>query len=147
MIHSFSHLLIEKLSYHCGYGAASLKEKIYTNISLDNDIKMNGILIYTIGGGDGSLGGLSNLAASDDLEKIIIQSLLDSVWCSSDPICIQSDGQGNGLCNLAACHNCLLIPETSCEAFNILLDRKLLIDNEDGCGYFGSLVKEELEKL
>ncbi len=147
LIHSFSHLLIEKLSYHCGYGAASLKEKIYTNISLDNDIKMNGILIYTIGGGDGSLGGLSNLAASDDLEKIIIQSLLDSVWCSSDPICIQSDGQGNGLCNLAACHNCLLIPETSCEAFNILLDRKLLIDNEDGCGYFSSLIEEELEKL
>ncbi|MBT5251325.1 MAG: hypothetical protein HOL62_01285 [Candidatus Marinimicrobia bacterium] len=147
LIHSFSHLLIEKLSYHCGYGAASLKEKIYTNICLDDDIKMSGILIYTIGGGDGSLGGLSNLSKSEDLEKIIIQSLLDSVWCSSDPICIESEGQGNGLCNLAACHNCLLIPETSCESFNVLLDRKLLIDVNDNCGYFGNLVNEELEKL
>ena len=147
LIHSFSHLLIHKLSYHCGYGAASLKEKIYTNISTDSGISMNGILIYTIGGGDGSLGGLSNIAASGDLEKIIIQSLLDSIWCSSDPICMDSDGQGNGLSNLAACHNCLLIPETSCESFNILLDRNLLIGSEDNSGYFAKLIIDELDKL
>ena len=108
---------------------------------------MNGILIYTIGGGDGSLGGLSNISASGDLEKIIIQSLLDSIWCSSDPICMESDGQGNGLSNLAACHNCLLIPETSCESFNILLDRNLLIGSEDNSGYFAKLIIDELDKL
>ena len=150
LIHSFSHLLIEKLSYHSGYSSASIKEKIYTSLDAkDDSAGMNGILIYTIGGGDGSLGGLSNLADGDDLEKIIIQSLIDTVWCSSDPICIQSEGQGNGLCNLAACHNCLLLPETCCESFNILLDRKLLNggDDQSNCGYFGNLIKEELENL
>ena len=148
LIHSFSHLLIEKLSYHCGYGAASLKEKIYCSLSKDGIENMNGLLIYTVGGGDGSLGGLSNLADGNSLEKIIIQSLLDTTWCSSDPICIQSEGQGNSMCNLAACHNCLLLPETSCESFNIILDRKLLCDNtKEGCGYFSELINEELEKL
>lgn len=147
LIHSFAHLLIDKLSYHCGYGAASLKEKIYTNISVDDEIKMNGLLIYTIGGGDGSLGGLSSLSDSDDLEKIIVNALVDSIWCSSDPICIQSEGQGNGLCNLAACHNCLLIPETSCESFNILLDRGLLSEREGGCGFFSDLISSEIDSL
>lgn len=147
LIHSFSHLLIDKLSYHAGYGASSLKEKLYVNFDAEEADNMSGLLIYTIGGGDGSMGGLCSLVDNNQLEQIIIDALLESTWCSSDPICIDSNGQGNGLCNLASCHNCILVPETSCESFNILLDRKMLIDTVDNCGIFSDLIKDELDKL
>jgi len=39
--------------------------------------------------------------------------------------------------NLAACHNCCLLAETSCEEFNRLLDRGVLIDKE--LGFFKNL--------
>jgi hypothetical protein len=40
----------------------------------------------------------------------------------------------------AACHGCLLISETSCEARNVLLDRVLLVDTvgPTGASYFCS---------
>jgi hypothetical protein len=40
----------------------------------------------------------------------------------------------------AACHGCLLISETSCEARNVSLDRALLIDTVGvtGSGFFSS---------
>jgi hypothetical protein len=42
--------------------------------------------------------------------------------------------------NLAACHGCVLLPETSCEEGNRLLDRAMLIgtieDTKDG--FFGN---------
>jgi hypothetical protein len=38
--------------------------------------------------------------------------------------------------NLAACHACTLAAETSCEARNLLLDRVLLIGNEEVPGFF-----------
>ena len=31
--------------------------------------------------------------------------------------------------SLASCHNCTLLPETSCEFFNSFLDRSLLFGN------------------
>lgn len=146
-IHSFSHLLIDKLSYHAGYGASSLREKLYVNFEKDSDTQMSGLLIYTIGGGDGSLGGLCSLVDNNQLEEIIIDALLESIWCSSDPICLDSNGQGNGLCNLAACHNCILVPETSCESFNILLDRKILTGSESHSGLFNELMLDILKKM
>ena len=47
-------------------------------------------------------------------------------------------GQGPDNCNLAACHNCGLVPETACEEFNRFLDRALVVgslENSD-IGYF-----------
>ncbi len=44
-----------------------------------------------------------------------------------NPIQEESKGQGPGSCNLAACHGCALLPETSCEKGNKLLDRGLVI--------------------
>lgn len=46
--------------------------------------------------------------------------------CSNDPVCISSVGQGREALNLAACHTCGLLPETSCEDFNVFLDRALV---------------------
>ena len=63
------------------------------------------------------------------------------MWCSVDPVCMEiSDrgGQGPSSLNLAACHNCGLVPETSCESFNSYLDRAMLtgtIENKN-MGYF-----------
>ena len=47
-------------------------------------------------------------------------------------------GQGTDSCNLAACHACCLVPETSCEEFNRLLDRATVSGDHEGqvAGFF-----------
>lgn len=138
VIHTFAHLLIKQLSFDCGYSSASLRERIYFNDN-DKEIDMCGILIYTASGdAEGTLGGLTRQGYSDRLPKIIMKSLLNASWCSNDPVCIESNGQGRDSMNLAACYSCSLVSETSCEEFNSLLDRGLLLgtlDNKE-LGYF-----------
>ena len=73
---------------------------------------MNGVLIYTTGDSEGSLGGLVELGQPEILNKILINSLEKARWCSLDPVCSESSGQGPDACNLAACHNCCLVAET-----------------------------------
>jgi len=138
LLHTFAHLIINQFSLKCGYGSSSLRERIYCNIENEDSI-MNSILIYTASGdSEGSMGGLVKQGDPGNLEDIISNALYEAEWCSSDPICIESKGQGPGSCNLAACHNCALLPETSCEEGNRLLDRALLIGkyNEVDLGYF-----------
>jgi hypothetical protein len=62
--------------------------------------------------------------------------------CSSDPLCIESQGQGTFSLNLAACHTCGLLPETSCEEGNLLLDRVMAIGtpNNTDIGYFSAVL-------
>ena len=69
--------------------------------------------------------------------------LENSSWCSNDPICIDSRNQGYASLNYAACHACSLLPETSCECSNILLDRGALIEttNDPSLGYFSALMQ------
>lgn len=136
LLHTFSHLLIRQLSLECGYGAASLKEKIYSTFSKDTDaIPMAGVLIYTAApDSDGSLGGLVELSDPDILGQLIYNMLESARWCSSDPLCITSygkHGQGFESLNYAACHACTLLPETSCEFRNLLLDRAALIGSPE----------------
>jgi len=38
-----------------------------------------------------------------------------------------SGGQEPDSCNLAACHNCALLPETACEEFNRFLARGVVV--------------------
>ena len=103
---------------------------------------MCGVLIYTASGdSEGSLGGLVRQGEPGRLEDTILAAIHNAEWCSSDPICIQSPGQGPESCNLAACHNCALLPETCCECGNRLLDRGTIVgvlENED-IGYFSEL--------
>jgi len=127
LIHSFSHLIIKELEFLCGYPSSSVAERIYC----DSDT-MNGLLIYTIAGSEGSFGGLIKQAESDNFSKILSSALFRATDCSSDPICYESDGQGVGGLNYAACFSCLLISETSCEEFNSFLDRRILIDKDNG---------------
>ena len=96
---------------------------------------MAGMLIYTASGdADGSMGGLVRMGELKNLEKILHNALDTARWCSADPVCGESEGQGPDSLNLAACHNCALLPETSCEEFNRLLDRNFLVGDLDGSG-------------
>jgi hypothetical protein len=140
MIHSFAHLLINQLIYDCGYGSASLRERIY--VSDDPKFKMSGVLIYTAAGdSEGTMGGLVSMGKPKNLEQTIARAVEKASWCSSDPVCIESTGQGPDNCNLAACHSCALLPETSCEEQNRLLDRGVLIGTLENpkSGFFSDL--------
>ena len=143
-IHTFAHLLINQLSFDCGYGSSSLRERIYYG-KTSNGQQMCGVLIYTASGdSEGSLGGLVRQGNPGRIEDTIIAALKNAEWCSYDPVCIQSEGQGPDSLNLAACYNCALLPETSCENGNRLLDRGVVVgtlDNKE-IGYFADLIKE-----
>ena len=130
LIHTFAHIIINQMAYECGYGSSSIKERIY--FSSTSERSMNGLLIYTTGDSEGSLGGLVRLGKPGVFDNIIQSAVDKAKWCSLDPICIESKGQGPDGCNLAACHNCALVSETCCENGNRLLDRSLLIDQEYG---------------
>lgn len=147
LIHTLAHLMINRLCYNCGYGSSALRERIFCSPP-NNPSSMNGFLIYTSSGdSEGSLGGLVRQGRPGNLEKILRESIEDSRWCSADPVCMQvgsEDGQGPDSVNGAACHNCAVIPETSCEEFNMLLDRAFVTgdgENPD-LGFFSWLEKQ-----
>ena len=132
LLHSISHLLIKELSLESGYGEASISERIYSSKD------MHGLLIYTTSAGDGSLGGL--VRQSKHLLTIIQKALKHKSVCSRDPICINENPKvmrDKGLPlnlrqNGSACFGCMLVPETSCENFNKMLDRKILVNETYG---------------
>ncbi len=132
LIHTLSHILMRELEYVSGYPVSSLSERLYVSET------MHGFLISAFDGTDGYLGGLSNLCNDlDNLNNIINSAIFRATDCSSDPICIESEGQGVGQLNLAACHSCSLTPETTCELSNLYLDRGLIINKE--YGYFRNI--------
>lgn len=133
LIHTFSHLIIKELEYLCGYPSTSIQERIYVS----ENPNMNGVLIYTIAGSEGSYGGLTSLCDDEKIGKLIQSAIMRAKDCATDPICYHTNGQGVGNLNLSACFSCSLLPETSCELFNSFLDRRLLID--DFFGYFKSI--------
>ncbi|AZQ58099.1 hypothetical protein EJ994_04480 [Maribacter sp. MJ134] len=133
LLHTFSHLIIKELEYLCGYPATSIKERLY----LDDELKMNGLLIYTIAGSEGSYGGLTSICDDDKIGKLIESAIIRAKDCATDPICYHTNGQGVSNLNLSACFSCALLPETSCEMFNCYLDRRILIDKD--YGYFKEL--------
>jgi hypothetical protein len=142
LLHTFAHVVINQLAYECGYGSASLRERLYCGPGDGND-PMCGVLIYTASGdSEGSMGGLVRQACQGTFENIVIRAIQRAGWCSSDPVCIESNGQGSENCNLATCHGCYLLPETSCEEGNRLLDRALLVGRpgEPYIGFFSTLM-------
>lgn len=127
LLHTLAYLLIKELSFQCGYSSTSLRERIYCDLP-DDEYTMNGILIYTADSdAEGSLGGLVKQGEVENLPRIIKKAIQRAEWCSYDPICIESEGQGIDNLNLAACYSCCLLPETCCEEFNTLLDRAMIV--------------------
>lgn len=143
-MHTFAHLFIRQLAEDCGYSASSLKEKIYSTFNEGlNQTKMHGVLIYlSASDTEGSLGGLISIAKDPNRLQAVLKNMLQkAMWCSGDPLCGSSMQQGVNSLNYAACHDCLLLPETSCEFRNILLDRISVIGTVDNpnLGLMGKL--------
>jgi hypothetical protein len=130
LLHTLAHVLINQWSLEAGYPAAALRERLYT------DTDMAGILVYTAPSDSaGSLGGVGAQGEPERLAQALRWALRRAVWCSADPLCVEAHSSG---ANLAACHACAMLPETSCEHNNILLDRGLLVGTPDDpeLGYF-----------
>jgi hypothetical protein len=146
LLHTFAHLFIRQLANECGYSAASIKEKIYSTFATnDGDVfPMYGVLVYLASSDcDGSLGGLISIAENPERLSIILENMLrKSQWCSADPLCMTSTEQGYSSLNYSACHDCVLLPETSCESRNALLDRVAVVGTpeEPQLGLFGEFL-------
>ena len=145
-LHTLAHLIINQLAFDCGYGSSSLKERIYCDATFE-DKPMHGFLIYTASGdSEGTMGGLVRQGEEGRLEDTLLRALRKACWCSYDPVCIESAGQGPDNCNRAACHGCAVLPETSCEEANRLLDRATVVGTPDNLetGFFGSFIKSHI---
>ncbi|MFD8258736.1 DrmB family protein [Streptomyces griseoluteus] len=126
LVHTLAHALINEWSLDCGYPAASLRERLYVSD------EMAAFLLYTATSDSaGSLGGIVTQGQPERLASSLESALRRSCWCSADPLCMEADASGTDGLNLAACHACVLLPETSCEMNNILLDRALLVGSPE----------------
>lgn len=129
VLHTLSHLLLRRITFECGYSSSSLRERLY----FDRRQRHAGIMIYTADGdSEGSLGGLVRQGRIDRLAQTLFDAVEEGRWCSADPVCSETAGQGLGGFNRASCHACELVAETSCTCANTLLDRRLLVDEEFG---------------
>lgn len=135
LLHTLSHLLMRQIEFEGGYPAASLSERLYCSIAPK---PMAGILIHVlVPDVAGSLGGLAELADPQRFLGLLVRALEHSEWCSLDPVCRESQGQGPALLNRAACHACVLVPEPACDYGNTLLDRMFVKgDSETGLPAF-----------
>lgn len=140
LLHTLAHLLMNRLTFECGYSSAALRERLY--VSTNPHAPMAGILIYTAAGdAEGTMGGLVRMGQPKYLEPLFRRALEAASWCSADPVCMEvgrAGGQGPDSCNLAACHGCALVPETACESFNRFLDRGCVVGDveEPSLGFF-----------
>jgi len=142
LIHTFAHLVLKQLSLECGYSGSSLRERLYVQDGSDGSAYA-GALIYTASSSaDGTLGGLVGQGDPKRLAPMVEAALRSARWCSSDPLCGESKGQGVDALNLSACHACALVAETSCERRNLFLDRGLVVGTVDSpaAGFFAGLL-------
>lgn len=127
LLHTLAHTLIAEWSLEAGYPSSSLRERLYVSD------EMAGLLIYTASSDSaGSLGGLVAQGEPVRLATTLQNALTRASWCSADPLCMESEASGTDSLNLAACHACVLLPETSCENNNTFLDRAMLVGTPDG---------------
>ncbi|MBF6095723.1 DrmB family protein [Nocardia cyriacigeorgica] len=148
LLHTFAHLMIRRLAFESGYAATSLRERVYARSAPESDgaAKQAGILIYTAAGdSEGTLGGLVRLGEPPTLRTTILEALQDAMWCSSDPLCSENLASTFASLNIAACHACSLVAETSCESGNYLLDRGLVVGNDKVRGFFKPVLDAALE--
>jgi len=137
-------MVINQLVFECGYSTASLRERLY--VSSDPNAPMAGILIYTSSGdSEGTLGGLVRLADPKRFYDVVLSAVERASWCSADPVCAEVANAGDA--NMAACHSCVLLPETSCETFNRGLDRAMVVGtpSDPDAGFFSGLLADRVK--
>ena len=138
MLHTLSHALMTSISLNCGYPSSSLRERVYFYTD-DKDQVQAGILIFTSSpDAEGTLGGL--IEAGRKIKIHVLQALENLRICANDPICANHGPTPHDHSPLhgAACHGCVLVPETSCEQQNHFLDRSLVVKTvtETGTEFF-----------
>jgi MrfA Zn-binding domain len=138
LLHTLAHVLIREFALECGYGAASIKERLYARGGPE---PMAGVLLYTAASdSEGTLGGLVSLGKPENLGRLLRDALEHARLCTSDPLCSEHDPTRDGSLHGAACHACAFASETSCERGNRYLDRALLVETfaASGLGYFSA---------
>jgi hypothetical protein len=130
LAHSLAHALMSEVALDCGYPASSLKERLYVLPRVPGQPIQCGMLIYTASAGNqGTLGGLVDVTRR--FVRLLKSALDRARLCSGDPVCADHDpaaAHDDRTLHGAACHGCLLVAETSCEARNLFLDRALIVD-------------------
>lgn len=129
LIHSLSHSVMKELEFECGYKINSLVERLYFGTDIIDGIKQvkyAGLLIYSATGTNSSFGGIASLFENLG-NNLKIASLIENCYeraqdCPNDPVCLEEVSNGNE----GVCYSCNLIPETSCEKFNMGLSRGAL---------------------
>jgi uncharacterized protein DUF1998 len=141
LAHSLAHALMSEVALDCGYPASALKERLYVPPRLPGQPTQCGILIYTAAAGNqGTLGGLVEVTRR--FIRLLKSALERERLCSGDPVCAGHNptiAHDDRTLHGAACHGCLLVAETSCEARNLFLDRALIVDtvNQTKASFFG----------
>jgi hypothetical protein len=144
LVHTLSHLLIREMAMSCGYGAASLSERLYAWPATAQRPSAAGLLIATTASdSEGTLGGLVALSEPERLQTLVASALRRATRCSSDPVCAgRVPRDPEDFLHGAACHCCSFASETSCEKANRFLDRRFLLelptnDGETVPAFFG----------
>lgn len=134
LIHSLAHALLRAVAEECGYGLASVRERLYVRGPNDPRGPAAGLLLYTAApDSDGTLGGLVRLGRPENLARLLAAAREHARLCSSDPLCSEHAPKGaDRKLHGAACHACLFVPETSCERGNRFLDRRALVETFTG---------------
>jgi hypothetical protein len=145
LLHTLAHILIREMAMSCGYGAASLTERLYAWPTTPKYEGAAGLLICTTASdSEGTLGGLVALSDPVRLQNLVASALRRASRCSSDPVCaMRTPADPEDFLHGAACHCCSFASETSCEKANRFLDRRFLLtlptaDGRPVRGFFGS---------
>jgi hypothetical protein len=96
--------MIGALAESAGYSVPSIRDRVY-------DVS------------DGRLGVCDEPELFDRLIEMVVDR---GSWCPQDPVCSETVHSAENHIG-AACHQCTLLPETSCELFNSFLDRNAVI--------------------
>lgn len=129
LAHTLAHLLMNAAALQCGYPVASLRDRIYTAD------ERTALLVYTSEGDIiGTMGGLVELAQPGYLEPLLTAAYANAHWCALDPVCLEPVAHIKHA-TAGACHQCCLLPETSCGWWNQGLDRATLTGRGSLRGY------------
>jgi hypothetical protein len=130
LAHTLAHVLMREAAEVCGYALPSLRERLFVNA--DPEHSRTGLLVYTAeGDAYGTLGGLLELSRPGNFEGLLERALQHASWCGADPICADPPREMSSS-TPGTCHQCTLLPETSCEVHNKGLSRSLLVKTAEG---------------
>ncbi len=85
LLHTLSHLLINRLTFECGYSTARCQGNgcMYRRTRAGHGRD----LIYTAAGdAEGTMGRLVRMGRPGNLEPVFERALAEARWCSADPV-------------------------------------------------------------